>query len=88
MSVNLEWYRVFYQTALSGSVTRAAEALFITQPAVSQCIRQLEAELGAALFVRTPRGVRLTGEGQALFDFVQRGLDSIGQGEKIGRAHV
>lgn len=85
MSVNLEWYRVFYQTALSGSVTRAAEALFITQPAVSQCIRQLEAELGAALFVRTPRGVRLTGEGQALFDFVQRGLDSIGQGEKLVR---
>lgn len=85
MSVNLEWYRVFYQTALCGSVTRAAEALFITQPAVSQCIRQLEAELGAALFVRTPRGVRLTGEGQALFDFVRRGLDSIGQGEKLVR---
>lgn len=82
MAVNLEWYRVFYQTALLGSVTQAAQALYITQPAVSQCIRQLESELGTALFVRTPRGVRLTAEGRELFDFVSRGVDSIAQGEK------
>ncbi len=82
MSVNLEWYRAFYQVALLGSVTRAAEALFITQPAVSQCIRQLEHELGVSLFVRTPRGMRLTAEGQELYRFVSRGVESIGQGEK------
>lgn len=82
MPVNLEWYRAFYQVAHLGSVTRAAEALFITQPAVSQCIRQLEEDLGISLFIRTPRGMRLTAEGQELFRFVSRGVDSITQGEK------
>ena len=81
MSVNLEWSRAFYQVALLGSVTRAAEALFITQPAVSQCIRQLEHELGVSLFVRTPRGMRLTAEGQELYRFVSRGVESIGRGK-------
>lgn len=82
MSVDLEWYRAFYQVALLGSVTRAAEALFITQPAVSQCIRQLEEELGACLFIRTSRGMRLTAEGQELYRFISRGMESISQGEK------
>ena len=82
MSVDLEWYRAFYQVALLGSVTRAAEALFITQPAVSQCIRQLEEELGACLFIRTSRGMRLTAEGQELYRFISRGMENISQGEK------
>ncbi len=85
MSVNLEWYRVFYQTALLGSITRAAEALYITQPAVSQCIHQLEAELGTALFIRTPRGVSLTAEGRALYEFAARGVTGIEQGERLVR---
>ena len=44
--VNLELYRVFYTVARCGSLTRAAEELYISQPAVSQSIKQLENQLG------------------------------------------
>ena len=51
--VNLELYRVFYTVAKCGSLTRAADELFISQPAVSQAIKQLEGQLGTPLFNRT-----------------------------------
>ena len=54
---NLEYYKVFYHVAKSGSLTSAAEELAISQPAVSQSVRQLENALGTRLFVRAPRGV-------------------------------
>lgn len=82
MAISLEWYRVFYHIARLGSVTQAAAALFITQSAVSQSLRLLEQELGTALFIRTPRGMRLTAEGEELYRFVARGMESIVQGEK------
>ncbi|MBW7462109.1 LysR family transcriptional regulator, partial [Paenibacillus sepulcri] len=49
MIQNLEWYRVFYFTAKTGSLSKAAAELFITQPAVTQTIKQLEAQLGGQL---------------------------------------
>ena len=55
--VNLELYRVFYTVAKCGSLTRAADELFISQPAVSQAIKQLEGQLGTPLFNRTHRGM-------------------------------
>lgn len=54
--VNLELYRVFYTVAKCGSLTKAAEELYISQPAVSQSIKQLENQLGISLFNRTHRG--------------------------------
>lgn len=47
MDMNTEWYRVFYRTALCGSLSKAAEVLHITQPAVSHTIKQLERQLDA-----------------------------------------
>ena len=55
--LNLELYKVFYTVARSGSLTKAAEELFISQPAVSQAIRQLEGQLGMTLFNRGHRGM-------------------------------
>ena len=50
--VNLELYKVFYTVARCGSLTKAAEELYISQPAVSQAIKQLESQLGTPLFKR------------------------------------
>lgn len=77
---NLEYYKVFYYVAGLGGVTRAAEELAVSQPAVSQAIRQLERQLGTDLFYRAARGVRLTGEGEVLYEYVKRGYEQIEQG--------
>lgn len=64
--VNLELYRVFYTVAKCGSLTKAAQELFISQPAVSQSVKQLETQLGVTLFNRTHRGMELSATGGKL----------------------
>ena len=66
---NLEYYKVFYTAAHHASLTVAAKELSISQPAVSQTIKLLEEELGAKLFTRVSRGIRLTPEGELLYPF-------------------
>ncbi len=84
MISNLEYYKVFYYVAKTGSVTAAAERLSISQPAVSQAIKQLETSLGMKLIYRASRGVRLTREGQLLFSYVEKGYEQIETGvEKL-----
>ena len=67
MKTKLDYYRVFYETARFGSFSMAAQQLYISQSAISQCIRQLETDLNVKLFSRTRRGVSLTKEGSLLF---------------------
>ncbi len=86
MEIPLELYRVFAAVAEHQSVSRAAASLFITQPAVSQSIKQLESRLGGTLFTRTPRGVTLTREGEALYAHVKEGLGQLRAGESRLRA--
>lgn len=82
MSVDLELYKVFYTVGKTGNLTRAARELFITQPAVSQSIKQLENQLGGRLFVRTPKGMRLTeGEGEMMFSYIEKAIDLIRSAE-------
>lgn len=84
MIASLEYFKAFYYTARCGSVTGAAARLSLSQPAVSQSIRQLERSLGVELFHRAARGVELTGEGQVLYSFVEKGYEQIEQGvEKV-----
>ena len=73
--VNLELYRVFYTVAKCGSLTKAAEELYISQPAVSQAIKQLETQLGGKLFNRTHRGMELSETGgKQIFATVEKAL--------------
>lgn len=73
--VNLELYRVFYTVVKCGSLTKAAEELYISQPAVSQSIKQLESQLGTSLFNRTHRGMELSAQGgQQIFKSVEDAL--------------
>lgn len=81
--MNLEYYRVFYCVSKMGGITAAAQALCISQPAVSQAIRQLETELDVRLFIRTPKGVHLTKEGELLFSYVEKGVEQILKGEQM-----
>lgn len=86
---NLEWYRVFYHTAKSGSFSKAADELYITQPAVSHAIRQLEDRIGGPLFLRTSKGVKLTAEGNVLFSFVSEAFRYLSAGErKLADMHM
>lgn len=64
--VNLDLYRVFYTVARCGSLTKAAEELYISQPAVSQAIKTLETQLGTPLFKRMRKGMELTAQGGEL----------------------
>lgn len=82
MNISLEYYKFFYYAAKCGSITQAAEALSVTQPAVSQALRTLAKSLGTDLFVRNGKGVHLTPAGEILFDYVKRGYEEIETGER------
>ena len=73
--MNVDQLKAFHKTAATGSFTKAARELFLTQPAVSQQIRNLEREIGGHLFDRSGRGIRLTGEGEILRSYTQRLFD-------------
>ena len=62
--MELQQLRGFFEVARQGSFTRAADKLFLTQPAVSQQIKALEEELGQSLLERGRKGVRLTQAGE------------------------
>lgn len=79
---NLEYYKVFYHAARAGSLTVAAGELNISQPAVSQSVKQLEAALSVKLFTRASKGVRLTAEGELLYGYVAKGCEQIALGEQ------
>ncbi len=81
--VNLELYKVFYTVAKCKSITKAAEELFISQPAVSQAIKSLEAQLGGALFNRVSRGMELTETGgKQMFAVVENVMELLSEAEK------
>jgi DNA-binding transcriptional LysR family regulator len=70
----------FVEVARRRSVSRAAEALFVTQPALTARLQGLERNLGARLFVRTPRGMKLTEAGDSFLPYAVRALDALTDG--------
>src|SRR3954469_6442625 len=71
--------RCFQAVAEFGSLSRGAEFLRVSQPAVSRQIGKLEAELGARLFLRHGHGVRLTAAGEILLERSQTALRQLEQ---------
>ncbi len=82
LTVKLDRYQIFCQVVESMSFSSAAKKLYMTQPAVSQAISNLEEELGLRLFARTPKGVSLTKDGRLLYEHVSAALNLIRAGEK------
>jgi DNA-binding transcriptional LysR family regulator len=73
----------FLAVAEQRSVSRAAKVLYLTQPALSARLRNLERELGTDLFDRTPKGVRLTEAGLAFRPYAQRALQTVAEGRRV-----
>ncbi|NLM10240.1 MAG: LysR family transcriptional regulator [Clostridiaceae bacterium] len=82
MTSKLDSYRIFNEVSKHKSFSKAAKTLYMTQPAVSQTIMNLEQELGTRLFTRTSKGVVLTTDGQLLYEYVSSAVNLIEMGEK------
>lgn len=82
MNNKLDLYRIFWMVEQNKSFSKAAKSLYMTQPAVSQAIKQLERDLDTCLFTRTPRGVSLTDEGRLLYEYVHSAISLLGTGEE------
>lgn len=88
MEPHLSQYRIFFEVARCGNISRAAKELYISQPAISKAISKLEDNLGTKLFNRNSRGVQLTREGNILYQYINTAFDSINRGEKeLKRIH-
>ena len=75
MNINLDLYKVFYSVAKNESITRAANELMISQPAISRSIKMLEDSLNTKLFIRKRDGVELTEIGETIYNKVKDALD-------------
>ena len=74
-NLNLNFLKIFYEVANSKSFLKAANKLYITQPAISRSIAKLEEELGVVLFNRANNGVSLTPYGQVLYKYIKESSD-------------
>ena len=81
MYISYDYYRIFYYVAKYGNVTRAARVLLNNQPNLTRAIKTLESELGCPLFIRNNRGMKLTHEGERLYEHVRIAFESIEAGE-------
>jgi DNA-binding transcriptional LysR family regulator len=82
----LSQLEAFVEIARVRTVSRAADRLFVTQPALTARLKKLEADLSTTLFVRTPRGMKLTEAGDAFLPHAVKALESIADGRRVVNA--
>lgn len=70
--MTLQQFKYFIETVNCGSINKAAERLFISQPSLSNALRDLEMEIGLDLFIRTPRGISLTTDGAEFLGYARQ----------------
>lgn len=80
--VNFEWFRTFKAIYETGSLTGAAEALFISQPGVSLHLSSLESYVGYKLFDRTSRKMVSTERGKILYNYIQESISKLEEAER------
>ena len=81
--INTELYKIFYYVATYKNISKTADMLYISQPAISKSIKKLESLSKCILFKRSSKGVSLTSEGEILFEYVKEAFKNIENGEKI-----
>jgi len=75
----------FLEVARRQNLSRAAEALFVSQPTLTARLQSLESSLGEQLFVRTRRGMRLTEAGEAFLPYAEHAVTALADGrERLG----
>lgn len=82
MNSSYDYYKVFYYVAKYRNFTQAAAALFSNQPNVTRAIKNLEADLGCTLFLRSNRCVTLTPEGEKLLSHISIAMEHIDAAER------
>jgi len=80
--LNLNLYKIFYEVAKNKSISAASKNMYISQPAISKAIKNLEMDLGVVLFYRTLNGTVLTEKGQELFEYVEEAFNNFRAAEK------
>ena len=81
MNVNFELYKLFYNVAKNKNITKTANELMISQPAISKAIKNLEEQLNCTLFIRNKTGVVLTEEGKVFFEEIKQAMKIIDNAE-------
>lgn len=81
MNINLDLYKIFYYVAKNENITRAANELMISQPAISRSIKTLEEQIGLNLFIRKRDGVILSEAGHLIFEKIKNSMELIESAE-------
>lgn len=76
-NLNLNTLKYFYEIANTKNITKASQNLSISQPALTRALKQLELELNAKLFIRSKKGVKLTSEGELLYEYTKKMFKSL-----------
>ena len=77
MNVNFEYYKIFYIIAKNKNITKAANELNISQPAISRVLKTMEDQMNIKLFIRKNKGVILTPEGNELYRLIEKNIRDI-----------
>lgn len=86
--MNYDYYRTFYYVGKHKNITKAAQEMFTSQPAVTRALQNLENELGCLLFIRNKKGVEFTQEGRKLYEYVAIAYSQLIRGEDEVRRAV
>ena len=81
MNINFEYYKIFYIIAKNKNITKAANELNISQPAISRMLKTMERQLNTKLFIRKTKGVILTHEGNELYRLIANQINNIMKAE-------
>ncbi len=87
MRINLNQLRSFFLAARNKSITKAAQALYVTQPAVTMQIKSLESDLDLKLFTRYGKGFDLTDAGKVLYGYAERIFEIVEEMEYVLKGH-
>jgi len=82
-NIDLNLYKVFIKVYELKNISKASEALFVSQPSISHSIKELENQLNIKLFYRNSKGVEPTPEAKKLYYYVSNAFNTIESGEKM-----